>query len=76
MGKVGNDDFGDELMLMINKEKMRTRAVKFDENMNMACSFMKVKFEDDGKMKMEMVKEAAEDSLLPSELNLSVLKEV
>ena len=39
---------------------MQTRAVKFDENMKMACSFMKVKFEDDGRMKMEMVKEAAQ----------------
>ncbi|XP_050219855.1 fructokinase-like 1, chloroplastic [Mercurialis annua] len=75
MGKVGNDDFGEELVLMMNKERVQTRAVKFDESVKTACSFMKVKFGDDGKMKMEMVKEAAEDSLLASELNLSVLKE-
>ncbi|KDP24506.1 hypothetical protein JCGZ_25070 [Jatropha curcas] len=74
MGKVGDDDFGEELVLMMNKERVQTRAVKFDENVKTACSFMKVKFED-GKMRMEMVKEAAEDSLLASELNLSVLKE-
>jgi len=36
---------------------------------------MKVKFEE-GKMKMETVKDSAEDSLLASELNLAVLKEV
>ena len=38
MGKVGNDDFGDELVLMINKEKVQTRAVEFNENMKMSCS--------------------------------------
>ncbi|KAL9303232.1 hypothetical protein ACSQ67_020495 [Phaseolus vulgaris] len=38
------------------------------------CSYMKVKFEE-GKMKMETVKDSAEDALLASELNLAVLKE-
>ena len=38
MGKVGNDDFEDELVLVINKEKVQTRAIKFDENMKMSCS--------------------------------------
>ncbi|KAF5750873.1 fructokinase-like 1 chloroplastic [Tripterygium wilfordii] len=74
MGKVGDDDFGKELVLTMNKEKVQTRAVMFDENVKTACSFMKVKFED-RKMRMETVKEAAEDSLISSELNLSVLKE-
>lgn len=36
---------------------------------------MKFKFED-GRVKAEKVKESAEDSLLASELNLAVLKEV
>lgn len=75
MGKVGDDDFGDELVLMMNKEKVQTRAVKFDSNAKTACSYMKIKFEN-GKMRTEMVKESAEDSLLSSELNLAVLKEV
>lgn len=75
MGKVGKDDFGDELVLMMNKEKVQTRAVKFDLNSKTACTYMKIKFED-GKLKMETVKEPAEDSLLSSELNLAVLKEV
>lgn len=75
MGKVGDDDFGDELVLMMNQEKVQTRAVKFDESKKTACSYMKIKFED-GKMRTEMVREAAEDSLLSSELNLAVLKEV
>lgn len=75
MGKVGDDEFGEELVYMMNKERVQTRAVKFDSNVTTGCSLMRVKFGDDGKMKMETVKEAAEDSLLPSELNLPVLKE-
>ncbi|KAL6987716.1 Fructokinase-like 1, chloroplastic [Sarracenia purpurea var. burkii] len=74
MGKVGDDDFGKEMVYMMNKEKVQTRAVKFDENVKTACSFMKIKF-DEGKMKADLVKESGEDSLLKSELNLSVLKE-
>ncbi|CAL2268269.1 unnamed protein product [Prunus armeniaca] len=74
MGKVGDDDFGDELVLMMNKEKVQTRAVKFDRNAKTACTYMKIKF-DDEKMWAETVKESAEDSLLSSELNLAVLKE-
>ncbi|GFQ02965.1 fructokinase-like 1 chloroplastic [Phtheirospermum japonicum] len=74
IGKVGNDEFGEELVLMMNKEKVQTRGVKFDENVGTARSYMKIKF-GDGKMWAETVKECAEDSLLGSELNLSVLKE-
>lgn len=75
MGKVGEDDFGDELVLMMNQERVQTRAVKFDENSKTACTRVKIKFKD-GKMKAETVKEPPEDSLLASELNLAVLKEV
>ncbi|XP_057516966.1 fructokinase-like 1, chloroplastic [Amaranthus tricolor] len=75
IGKVGDDDFGEELVYMMNKEKVQTRGVKFDSNVKTACTFMKIKFCDDGKMKMETVKEAAEDSLDASELSLAVLKE-
>ncbi|KAK6152500.1 hypothetical protein DH2020_015135 [Rehmannia glutinosa] len=74
IGKVGNDEFGEELVLMMNKEKVQTRGVKFDENARTACSYMKINF-GEGKMWAEKVKECAEDSLLGSELNLSVLKE-
>lgn len=75
MGKVGDDEFGEELLYMMNKERVQTRGVKIDSGVKTACSFMRIKFGDDGKMKMETVKQAAEDSLLPSELNLAVLKE-
>ncbi|KAK8280559.1 hypothetical protein V6Z11_D09G184600 [Gossypium hirsutum] len=75
MGKVGEDEFGDELVLMMNKERVQTRGVKFDESVKTGCTYMKVKFDENGKLKMETVKESAEDSLLSSELNLAVLKE-
>ncbi|KAK4342801.1 hypothetical protein RND71_038617 [Anisodus tanguticus] len=74
MGKVGNDEFGQEMVLLMNKEKVQTRGVKFDDSMRTGCTYMKIKFKD-GKMRAERVKESAEDSLLSSELNLDVLKE-
>ncbi|CAL1378909.1 unnamed protein product [Linum trigynum] len=74
MGKVGDDHLGEQVVLMMNKERVQTRAVKFDESVRTAATLMKVKFEN-GKLKMETAKEAAEHSLLTSELNLSVLKE-
>lgn len=76
MGKVGNDEFGQEMVLVMNKENVQTRGVKFDGESRTACTRMKLKLLDDGKMKAETVKECPEDSLLSSELNLSVLKEV
>ncbi|KAK3031358.1 hypothetical protein RJ639_036066 [Escallonia herrerae] len=74
MGKVGDDDFGEELVLMMNKEHVQTRAVKIDGDVRTGCTYMKIKF-DGGRMRAEKVKEPAEDSLLGSELNLAVLKE-
>uniref|UniRef100_A0A7N0RH18 Carbohydrate kinase PfkB domain-containing protein n=1 Tax=Kalanchoe fedtschenkoi TaxID=63787 RepID=A0A7N0RH18_KALFE len=74
MGKVGSDEYGKELVLMMNKEKVQTRGVKFDVGAKTGRAYMKMRF-DDGKMKMEMAKAAPEASLLASELNLSVLKE-
>ncbi|XP_057809023.1 fructokinase-like 1, chloroplastic [Salvia miltiorrhiza] len=39
MGKVGNDEFGEELVLMMNKERVQTRGVKFDDKaaVGMSC---------------------------------------
>ncbi|KAG9453295.1 hypothetical protein H6P81_006199 [Aristolochia fimbriata] len=74
MGKVGDDEFGNDLILTLNKEKVQTRAVKIDESSKTAVSYMRIKFED-GKMKAETKIECAEDSLYSTELNLAVLKE-
>ncbi|PWA54354.1 Carbohydrate kinase PfkB [Artemisia annua] len=75
MGKVGGDDFGQELVLMMNKENVQTRGVKIDQNAKTGCAYMKILFDKKGNMKAEKVKEAAEGSFVTSELNLSVLKE-
>lgn len=75
MGKVGSDELGQEMVLLMNKEKVQTRAVKFSDSMRTGCSYMEIKFKD-GKMRVEKVQDSAEDSLLSSELNLDVLKEV
>ncbi|KAK9124379.1 hypothetical protein Sjap_013981 [Stephania japonica] len=74
MGKVGDDEFGEELVLMMNQERVQTRAVKFDSNVKTGCAYMKFRF-DDGRMKAETGRDAAEDSLVSSELNIDVLKE-
>ncbi|XP_076958000.1 fructokinase-like 1, chloroplastic [Bidens hawaiensis] len=75
MGKVGDDEFGKELVLMMNKEIVQTRGVKIDGNGKTGCAYMKIVVDGKGKMKAEKVRDAVEDSLLTSELNLSVLKE-
>lgn len=76
MGKVGSDDLGKEMVELIDKEKVGTRGVKVDGNGKTGCSYMRVKFdEDEGKVKVETVRESAEDSFISSELNLDVLKE-
>ncbi|KAK4478503.1 hypothetical protein RD792_013980 [Penstemon davidsonii] len=75
IGKVGSDKFGEEMVSLMEKEKVQTRGVKLDDNSRTACAYMKIKFKD-GRMWAETVKECAEDSMLESELNLAVLKEV
>ncbi|XP_077222727.1 fructokinase-like 1 [Tasmannia lanceolata] len=74
MGKVGDDDFGKELVYTMNKEKVQTRAVKIDPSVKTAVSYMKIGFKD-GTMRVETSRECAEDSLLKSEVHLAVLKE-
>ena len=86
MGKVGGDDFGDELVLMMNQERVQTRAVRFDKGRRTGCARVRFRFdeEEEGeegsgggvKMKVEVVEAAPEDSLRKDELNLAVLKEV
>ncbi|KAJ3703372.1 hypothetical protein LUZ61_007077 [Rhynchospora tenuis] len=80
MGKLGDDDFGMDLMYELNKEKVQTRAVEMSEGVKTGTSYMKLEFRDreDGKGKKlvaETVKDCAEDSFLESDINVDVLKE-
>jgi hypothetical protein len=82
LGKVGDDDFGRELVYRMNREGVQTRAIKFDEGAATALARMKVSFRgrEDGKggtkLVAETVKSSAEDSLRKTQINLDVLKEV
>ncbi|XP_026662991.2 fructokinase-like 1, chloroplastic [Phoenix dactylifera] len=78
MGKVGDDDLGNDLVYRMNLEKVQTRAVKIDPAVKTAASYMKIGFRDHGgrkKLVAETVKTCAEDSLLKSEIDVAVLKE-
>ncbi|KAG0501233.1 hypothetical protein HPP92_001305 [Vanilla planifolia] len=78
MGKVGDDDLGNDLVYKMNMEKVQTRAVKIDPAVRTAASYMRIGFRDDGvrkRMVAETVKYCAEDSFLSSEINVAVLKE-
>ncbi|KAM1159676.1 hypothetical protein ACFX19_033387 [Malus domestica] len=56
MGKVGKDDFGDGLVLMMNMERVQTRSVKFNSTAKTAMTYRKIKF-DYERMWAETVKE-------------------
>ncbi|CAO2167007.1 unnamed protein product [Urochloa humidicola] len=81
LGKVGDDDFGHELVYRMNCERVQTRAIKFDGKAATAAARMKLSFRDreDGKggtkLVAETAKSAAEDSLRKTEINVDVLKE-
>uniref|UniRef100_A0A0D9V7U6 Carbohydrate kinase PfkB domain-containing protein n=1 Tax=Leersia perrieri TaxID=77586 RepID=A0A0D9V7U6_9ORYZ len=81
LGKVGDDEFGRELVYRMNCERVQTRAIKFDESAATATARMKVRFKDreDGsggtRLVAETVKSAAEDSLSKADINVDVLKE-
>lgn len=74
MGKVGDDDYGQALLLYLNENRVQTRAVRIDSRRVTALSQMKIGKR--GGLRMTCVKPCAEDSLLKSEINIDVLKEV
>lgn len=82
LGKVGDDDFGRELVYRMNCERVQTRAIRFDGGAATATARMKVGFRDreDGnggtRVVAKTVENPAEDSLGKAEINIDVLKEV
>ncbi|KAG5550388.1 hypothetical protein RHGRI_015373 [Rhododendron griersonianum] len=67
MGKVGRDGLGEEMVELIEKERVGTRGMKVDESGRTGRSYMRVKFdEDEGKVKVETVRESAEDLFFSS----------
>lgn len=74
MGKIGDDDYGQALLLHLNESRVQTRSVRIDSKRVTAISQMKIGKR--GGLRMTCVKPCAEDSLLKSEINIDVLKEV
>lgn len=74
MGKVGDDDFGYDLVYKMNVEKVQTRAVKIDDKVKTATAYMRINFLE-GRMVAETVRDCAEDSFFTSDVNLDILKE-
>ncbi|XP_078446691.1 fructokinase-like 1 [Wolffia australiana] len=76
MGKVGDDDYGRDLVHRMNLEKVQTRAVRVDPGARTGAARMKLSFrEGDGGLTAETAAACAEDSLRGAELDLAVLKE-
>lgn len=80
MGKVGDDEFGNDMVYRMNSERVQTRAVRIDGGVMTAASRVRLGFREEGdgrrRLVAETVKECAEDSLGVAEIDVSVLKEV
>lgn len=74
MGKLGNDDYGQAMLLYLNVNNVQTRSVQIDSKRPTAISQMKISKR--GRLRMTSLKSCAEDSLSKSEINIDVLKEV
>ncbi|TYJ05586.1 hypothetical protein E1A91_A12G173500v1 [Gossypium mustelinum] len=73
MGKLGNDDYGQAMLLYLNVNNVQTRSVQIDSKRPTAISQMKISKR--GRLRMTGLKSCAEDSLSKSEINIDVLKE-
>lgn len=83
MGKVGDDDFGNDLVYKMNLEKVQTRGVRIGDGdegeIKTGISYLKIRFKDAGdggaKMVAEVMKECAENSMIENDINAAILKE-
>lgn len=75
MGKVGNDAYGRQMVITFNMNNVQTRGIRIDSSSSTSVSYMKLTYHI-GKLGMSDIKPCAEDSLLISEINVDLLKEV
>ncbi|KAJ6835327.1 fructokinase-like 2, chloroplastic [Iris pallida] len=73
MGKVGDDEYGQNILYYLNVNNVQTRATVIDSSRPTAVSQMKITRR--GGLRMTCVKPCAEDNFLSSEINIDVLKE-
>lgn len=74
MGKLGDDEYGQELLYHLNVNKVQTRSIVMDTSTPTAVSQMKIMRR--GGLRLSCVKPCAEDSFTVSEININILKEV
>lgn len=74
MGKLGDDEYGQSMLYLLNDKKVQTRSVRIDSQKPTAMTRMKITKR--GGIKATSVKPCAEDCLSSSEINVDVLKEV
>ncbi|OAY70936.1 Fructokinase-like 2, chloroplastic, partial [Ananas comosus] len=73
MGKLGDDEFGNNILYYLNVNNVQTRSLVLDGSKPTALSYMKIMRR--GGLRMSCNKPCAEDCLLASEINIDVLKE-
>ncbi|PIA26269.1 hypothetical protein AQUCO_09500024v1 [Aquilegia coerulea] len=73
MGKLGEDDYGRNMLKYLNVNNIQTRSVSIDSKKLTAVSHMRIVKR--GGLRMTCVKPCAEDSFLKSEINIDVLRE-
>lgn len=75
VGKVGDDEFGHKLVLTLNINRVQTRGVKFDPDVDTGVSWMRLTYGAGAGTKMVCEKPSAEACLLLTEVNLDIIKE-
>ncbi|XP_072956151.1 fructokinase-like 2, chloroplastic [Typha angustifolia] len=73
MGKLGDDEYGQNILYYLNMNNVQTRSVTIDSSKPTAVSCMKIVRK--GGLRMSCVNSCAEDSILISDINIDVLKE-
>lgn len=74
MGKLGDDEYGQNMLYYLNVNNVQTRSVKLDGSKSTATSHMKISKR--GGLRLSCTRPCAEDSFLISDINVDVLKEV
>ncbi len=73
---MGDDEFGHKLVLTLNINRVQTRGVKFDPDVDTGVSWMRLTYGAGAGTKMVCEKPSAEACLLLTEVNLDIIKEV
>ncbi|RWV87509.1 hypothetical protein GW17_00050487 [Ensete ventricosum] len=74
MGKLGDDEYGQNMLYYLNVNNVQTRSVELDGSKSTATSHMKISKR--GGLRLSCTRPCAEDSFLSSDINVDVLKEV